>query len=111
MLANNPQFGEFQFFFYLHSFISAKLCFAENTIFKAAEHSFVYHTDSKNPFWGPFPKHPFSNQKCHFRFSPYVRRKPYFVAFGDLFGHQKKWHFPKPDSVNENALFSPSEKK
>ena len=32
--------------------------------------------------------------------SPY-----FFVVFGDLAWSQKKWHFPKTDSVNENAQF------
>ena len=40
-----PIFGNFCFFFKLHSFMSAKLCFVENTIkiVFSAEHSFRYH--------------------------------------------------------------------
>ena len=59
------------FFFKLYSFVSAKLCFAENTIkiVFSAEHSFCVSTDRKTPFRG---------------------ETPIFVAFGDFVWPQKK---------------------
>ena len=34
-----------------------------------------------------------------------------FVVFGDFVWSQKKYHFPKADSVNDKARFLPSEHK
>ena len=83
--------------FKLHSFISAKLCFAENTI------EIVFSVD--HSFRSPFPKWHFCNQKCHLGFSPVLAETPIFVVFGDFEWAQKKDHFPKTDSCNENAQF------
>ena len=62
-------------------------------------------TDSKAPFRGPFPKWHFWNQKCHFGFSPVPAETPLSVVFGDFLWAQKKDHFPKRTSCNENARF------
>ena len=71
--------------------MSAKLCFAENTIeivfFSRAQ--LLGITDSKTPFRGPFPKWHFYNQKCHFGFSPVPAEIPIFVVFGDFVWAQK----------------------
>ena len=50
-----PIFGKFLFFFNLHSFISAKLCFAENTIkiVFSAEHSFCISQIVRSTFEAP----------------------------------------------------------
>ena len=77
--------------------MSAKLCFAENTIKSvfSAEHSFLGITDGKAPFRVPFPKWHFWNQKCHLGFSPVPAETPIFVVFGDFVWAQKRTIFQK----------------
>ena len=73
-------------FFKVHSFMSAKLCFVENTIniVFSAEHSFLCITDSKTP---ETQNGTFENQKCHFGFCSVPAETP------------------KPDCCNESARF------
>ena len=72
----------------------------------SAEHSFCVSQIVKSLFRGPFPKHPFSNQKKvpSLGFPHVSAETPISVVFGDLSGH-KKLSFSKTDGVNENALF------
>ena len=107
MLANTPLFLVTFCFFKLHSFISAKLCFAENTIkiVFSAEHSFQVSQIVK-PLSRPLPKMALLQPKVPFWALPLCLLKPLFLqCLVTLNGHQKKDHFPKTDSCNENARF------
>ena len=75
----------FWYLFQLTLFYFCKLCFAENTkktVF-SAEHSFSVSEIV----------------------SPLSRETPVFVVFGAFVWLQRKCHFPKTDSCNENAHF------
>ena len=103
MLANHPLF---LFFIKLHYLMSAKLCFAENTIkiMFSAEHSFL-ESQIVKPLSGPLPKMALLQPKCHSGFYPCACWSPNFYSVLPLGMTTKKDHFPKTDSCNENAFF------
>ena len=115
MLANNPQLLVKLCFLNLHSFISAKLCFAENTIKMvfSAEHSFCVSRIVEPPFEAPSQNGTWF-QKCHFEFSP-VSAEALFLQCLVIIRRfcmvTKKCHFPKTDSCSKNVRFLPSEHK
>ena len=77
-----------------------KLCFTENTIQSvSAEPSFCGSQTVK-----PFKKRGFS-------VFPVPAEAPIFVVFYDFMQKPRKDHFPKTDSVGENAFFPTSEHK
>ena len=88
--------------------MSAKLCFAENTIkiVSSAEHSSYVSQIVKPPFEAPSQNGTFETKKCDLGFSPVPAETPIFVVFGDFVWAQGKDHFPKTDSCNEMRAFS-----
>ena len=92
-----PIFGKILILFKLHSRMSAKLCFAENTIkiVFSAEHSFCI-SQIVNPLPRENPTWHFCNQKCHLGFPPCLLTPiSIFVVFGDSEWVQKRIIYPK----------------
>ena len=89
-----PIFGKFLFFFKLHSFMSTKLCFAENTIkiVFSAEHSFCVSQIVKPLFEGK-PKKALLQPKVPFWVFPRACWNPYFCSVWLLWMGTKKGPF------------------
>ena len=91
-------FGTF-LFFATHLFLQ-QLCLAETTT------KIVFQQSTA--FLRPLPKIPFSKTMGNFRLYPLPAETCIFVVFSGFFGRNKRDKFAKADSVDENALFSPS---
>ena len=76
----SPIFKFVVFFFKMHSFISAKLCFAENTIeiVFSAEHSFCVSQIVKPPLEAPSQNGTFEGKRAILGF-PLCPQKPLFL--------------------------------
>ena len=107
-----PMFGKFLFFFNLHSFISAKLCFAENTIkiLFSAVHSFCVSQIAKTLFEAPSQNTPFQSNVPFWVF-PCACWNPYFCSVWWVCMVPKKNAFPKQIVSTKMPFFSSSKNK
>ena len=109
MLAKKTLCWRISVFFKLRSFISAKLCFAQNTIklcFQQQKTALLCITDSKTPLSRPLPKMALLQPKVPLWVFPMCLLKPLFLLCLVIFYGYKNVPFSQTDRVNGNAFFT-----